>query len=177
MVIISLRVSEAAERKNQLMRGRSEKLQQKFAMSKEMLDRLEAEKQSLLTEKLNDKERRTQNKKERLRRRRETKVRNRDRRIQRTKERALEKSAMASEVFESKMRTVEEKKMQLKEKKDRKHDAHRYKQLQARLKTLENVNENDKQKEFKVWLHLLNKETREQKHKELARLKDVRCHL
>ena len=84
---------------------------------------------------------------------------------------------MASEAFESKMRAVEEKKMQLKEKNNRKHDAHRYKQLQARLKTLENVNENDKQKEFKVWLHLLNKETREQKHKKLARLKDVRCHL
>ena len=79
------------------MRGRSEKLQYKFAMSKEMLNRLEAEKQRLLTEKLNDKEIRTQNKKERLWGGREMKVRNRERRIQRTKEKVLEKSAMASE--------------------------------------------------------------------------------
>ena len=178
------------------MRGRSEKIHQKFAMSKEMLDRLEAEKQRLLLEKLEEKERRIHNRKESLKRRRDNKVAYKERQIQRTREKAFEQErescAMASEALESKMRAVEQKKRELKEKQDRKHNAFRYRQMQARLKSaglindggrmiydktedkmLQEMNGDKKPKEFKLWLHLFNEETREKKRREMARMKVV----
>ena len=190
------RVSDAIARKKLLMIGRSERLHDKFAMSKEMLIRLEAEKQRLLMEKFNEKKRQIEQRKEDLKRLKDAKVHDQKRRMERTREKALENErhgcAMAAEAFESKMRAVEQKKMELKEKEDRKHNSFRYKQIQARLrsegviaddgnlicdkeedKMVANANGERKPREFKMWLHLFGREKREEMRRLLEKEKAV----
>lgn len=103
-----------------LLRGRADKLHQKFKISKEMLDRLETEKQRLLKERLQQKERQTETRKESLKRSADAKILIGYRRLQRVKTKAwkndTQECSTAEEAYdEPKTRAVEQHKSNVKE--------------------------------------------------------------
>ena len=159
------------------MRGRSERIRQRAALSREMLQRLEGEKQRLLREKIDEKERKATEKKEKLKRRKERKAARRSRQTERAKTTAAERERQncenAEEVLRAKMRAAEEKKAAVMQAQERKLNAHRFRQIQAKLKMIDEVGENGRSElenrkrncdddRFRIPLHLLSKEKRQE---------------
>eukprot|EP00795_Rhopilema_esculentum_P002117 gene2117-17701_t len=154
---IERKLSQAVERRDALLRDRSERIRERSALSKEMLGRLEAEKQRLLKEKIEEKERKAVDKKERLKRRKERKAARQTRRTERAKANAAEKEKQvcvnAEEALKEKMRAAEGKKAEIMLERESKRNIHRFKQIRAELiklnetgtkdrSTLEDRNEN-----------------------------------
>ena len=136
------------ERRDVLLRDRSERIRERSALSKEMLGRLEAEKQRLLKEKIEEKERKAADKKERLKRRKERKAARQTRRTERAKANAAEKDKQvcvnAEEALREKMRAAEEKKTEMMLERGRKRNIHRFKRLRAELIKMHETGRKDK---------------------------------
>ena len=173
LIFTFCRLSQAVSRRDTLMRDRSERIRERSALSNEMLQRLEAEKQRLLREKIQEKERKAAEKKERLSRRKERKAARRSRKTEQAKTNAVERErqscANAEQALRTKMRVAEENKKKVMHAQELKLNEHRYKQIQAKLKTLEDnrkptlesANEGTCNEGFKIPLHLLSKEKRQ----------------
>ena len=163
------------ERRDVLLRDRSERIRERSALSKEMLGRLEAEKQRLLKEKIEEKERKAAGKKERLKRRKERKAARQTRRTERAKANASEKDKQvcvnAEEALREKMRAAEEKKTEMMLERGRKRNIHRFRRIRAELikmhetgtkdrSTSEDRNENIPGDNFRVSFPLQGQEQR-----------------
>ena len=168
------RLSQAIGRKDVFLRHRTQRLRQRSIVSKEMLQRLEAEKQRLLQEKIEGKERTTADKKERLGRKKQRRAANQTRRAEKARSNAVERKRQncsnTEEKLKAKIKSAEENKKEVMRMQERRLNLHRYKQIKAKLKKMEEEDrmstfqkgsDNNSFVTFSVPMHLFNKEKRE----------------
>ncbi|XP_065066189.1 caldesmon-like [Rhopilema esculentum] len=162
------------ERKDVLLRDRTQRLRQRAILSKEMLQRLEAEKQRLLQERIEGKERKAAEKKERLRIKKQRKAANQTRLVEKAQSNAAERRRQncrnTEEKLKAKIKSAKENKKEVMQTQERKLNLHRYKQIKAKLikmeeedrkSTFQKGSDDNSNVTFSLPMHLFSKEKRE----------------